>query len=41
MERMGRAGADNDREGRIRNSGIERDMQVYRNSISRPSSVAG
>lgn len=39
IERHGKVGNDNDRESRIRNSGIQADMQVYRNSISRPSSV--
>ena len=30
MERHGRGGNDNDRENRIRNSGITNDMQVYK-----------
>ena len=40
MERHGRGPNDNDRENRIRNSGIQNDMQVYR-SNSRVATIAG
>ena len=41
MERVGRSSNDNDRESRIRNSGIHADMQVYKSTINRPASLAG
>lgn len=41
MERMGKVNLDDDRDARIRNSGIVDDIQVYRSSIIRVANFAG
>jgi len=40
MERFGRVGNENDRETRIINSGIKKDIQIYRQSVTRVSSFS-
>ena len=41
MERFGRVGAENDRETRMLNSGINDDTQIYRASVTRVNSYPG
>lgn len=41
LERYGKGGNNLDRESRIRNSGIERDVQVYIDSMTSVASLSG